>query len=83
MKNKNQDEEIDIDVTVATEYIMQTYSTSGETEEKEFRTTQELVHEVSEMAELTLKDMNKILSDIGYENTFIDGIATWVMFLRN
>lgn len=67
---------------LAIEYIEQNYTPTGDVEKKEFRTTLELIVEMSEMVTISMNDLNSILKDQGFRTIFIEGVSHWVMYLK-
>ena len=68
---------------LAIEYIEQNYTPTGDVEKKEFRTTLELIVEMSEMVAIDMSGLNSILMEKGFNTIFIEGVSNWVMYDRN
>ena len=65
---------------MATRYIDENYSPDGDVAQKEFRTTLELITEMSEMVSIGMNTVNRILQGKGFKTIFIDGVSNWVMY---
>ena len=65
---------------MATRYIDENYAPDGDVDQKEFRTTLELITEMSEMVDVVMRTVNKILHGKGFKTIFIDGVSNWVLY---
>jgi len=70
----------DKDVEALKTLIQSIYSPDGITEQKEFKTTAELIYELREMIPATGREMRTALSEMGFEIKYIDGTPMWVMY---
>ena len=70
----------DFDEQMVSRYIDENYSPDGDVSQKEFRTTLELITEMSEMVSIGMNTVNRILQGKGFKTIFIDGVSNWVMY---
>lgn len=70
----------DFNEQVVSSYIDENYSVTGEVDQKEFRTTLELITEMSEMVSVGMTTVNVILQEKGFKTTFIDGVSNWILY---
>jgi len=63
-------------------FLQAIYSNDGTTEQKEFRTTRDLIYELRDMITAGFKDMNEALSDLGYELEYLEGVPHWILYER-
>ncbi len=70
----------DFDEQIVVQYIDENYSPDGDVSQKEFRTTLELITEMSEMVSIGMNKVNRILQGKGFKTIFIDGVSNWVMY---
>lgn len=77
-KNRNNPSE-----ELVTAYIDANYTPYGEVEQKEFRTTRELIVELDETVTIGMSRLNKILKEKGFNTIFIEGISNWVLYIKN
>lgn len=77
-KNRNNPSE-----ELVTAYIDANYTPYGEVEQKEFRTTLELIIEMQEMSDVGMNELNKMLQEKGFKTIFIEGVSNWIMYEKN
>ena len=69
-----------INEQIFTNYIDENYETHGDVEQKEFRTTLELITETSEMVMVGMNTVNTILQKKGFKTIFIEGVSNWILY---
>lgn len=66
--------------TQLTEVIKQLYKPNGYSEQKDFKSSLELVYELSDMVEATTKEVSEVMSNLGFEITTIDNQACFIVY---
>lgn len=79
-ENENEDREPNVSEQLIIAYFNENYEPSGFVAQMEFRTTLELVNELSETVLVPMSVMNSILTKLGYRIKFIDGVSNWVLY---
>lgn len=82
-EDESKPEQRDSSVIILRKFIESIYSPTGYTEQKEFRSALELQYELRESMEVTITELNEILTSMGYELEFIEGMPHWVMYQKN
>lgn len=75
-------EEKNLTIDIAVSYISNNYSPLGETDQKEYVTSADIVRELSEMVSVSIADITKLMDDAGFKIEFIDGKPHWVVFQK-
>lgn len=76
----DQESKPNINEQIVASYIDENYEVYGEVEQKEFRTTVELVIELREMVIASMTTINKLLKEKGFCTIFIEGVSYWIMY---
>ncbi len=79
--NENQEANQATDNTMLKAFVAANYKVVGTSAEKEFRTSFELIHELSEYMTIDAVDLNTVLTELGYATKFIEGVPYWVMYM--
>lgn len=82
-EEESKPEQPDSSVIILRKFIESIYSPRGSTEQKEFRTAMELQYELRESVEVSITALNEVLTAMGYELEFIEGLPHWVMYQIN
>ena len=82
-EDESKPEQSDSSVIILRKFIESIYSPTGSTEQKEFRSALELQYELRESVEVTITALNEVLTAMGYELEFIEGMPHWVMYQKN
>jgi len=67
--------------TQLTEIIKQLYKPNGYSELKDFKTSLELVYELSDMMEVTTNQVSEVMNELGFEITTIDNQVCFIVFI--
>jgi len=82
-EDESKPEQPDSSVIILHKFIESIYAPNGSTEQKEFRTALELQYELRESVEVSITALNEVLTEMGYELEFIEGMPHWVMYQKN
>lgn len=81
-EDESKPERPDSSVIILRKFIESIYSPTGDTEQKEFRSALELQYELRESVEVSITALNEVLTAMGYELEFIEGVPNWVMYQK-
>lgn len=81
-EDESKPEQPDSSVIILRKFIEFIYSPSGSVEQKEFRSALELQYELRESVEVSVNELNDVLTDMGYQLEFIEGSPHWVMYQK-
>ena len=70
-------------IAVLTQYINVNYSNEGDTDQKEFRTSMEIIYELREMMDVSISLLNRTLNEMEFKMQFLEGVPNWVMYRKN
>ena len=59
------------------------FSPTGEPQQKDFRTTEEIEYMLRETVDVSFSDINKMMNKLGYQTKFLEGCPVWIVFLNN
>lgn len=76
-------EKPDSSAIILRKFIEANYQPEGDPENKEFRSALELQYELSESVSVSIRAINDLLTQLGYEIKFIEGVPNWVMYKKN
>lgn len=80
MEENKKHDEIDNRIQIFCDFISQNYTPVGESEDKVFKTSQELAYQIRETCEITAQDISVVMSRAGFKIRFIDGVPSWELF---
>lgn len=63
-------------------FIEASYTPSGSTEQKEFKTSVELIYMLRETIDVSIKVVNEVMNDLGFQMIFIDQLPNWVLYSK-
>lgn len=63
-------------------FIDSNYSSSGDTEQKEFKTSTELIYMLRESIDVSVRLINEVMEELEYEMIFIDQVPNWVLYSK-
>lgn len=69
--------------TQLTDIIKQLYKPNGFREQKEFKTSLELVYDLSDMLEVTTQQVAEVMTTLGYQVTTVDNAACFVVYTHD
>ena len=63
-------------------FIDSNYSSSGDTEQKEFKTSTELIYMFRESFDVSINLLNEVMEELVFKMIFIDQIPCWVLYSK-
>lgn len=63
--------------------INQLYKPNGFREQKEFKTSLELVYDLSDMLEVTTQQVAEVMTSLGFQVTTVDNAACFVVYTHD
>lgn len=64
-------------------FIEASYDPTGSTEQKEFKTSAELIYMLRETIDVSIKVVNEVMNDLQYQMQYIDQIPNWVLYSKD
>ncbi|MDR0830032.1 MAG: hypothetical protein LBN95_07980 [Prevotellaceae bacterium] len=58
------------------------YEPTGDNEKMEFRTTLEIINEMSEMADISKADLTAAMNEIGFGIQLMNGALCWIVYTK-
>jgi len=83
------DEQLDFDffeqsskkrIEQAKKFISAKYLSTGNPDNREFRTSMELQYEIREMIDLSTSTINEAMNELGFQVQFLDEKPNWVLY---
>ncbi|MDH6355470.1 hypothetical protein M2132_001813 [Dysgonomonas sp. PH5-45] len=65
------------------QFIDNCFTPSGVTESREFKSSAELIYMLREFDNPSMKLINEIMNESGYQLTFIAGVPNWIVYIKN
>jgi len=65
------------------EFIQNIFTPSGDTENKEFKTSSELVYMLREFNDTSLRAINEVMNELGFHVTTIENKVHWIVYTKN
>ena len=64
------------------QFIEANYRSTGNVDEKEFKSSMELEYEMQEMTEASINTINSVMNELGFQVQFLEGKPYWVVYLK-
>lgn len=76
------EEERNLKQDITVKYIQENYRALGETGEKEYITSADIVRELSEMVSISIAEVTDLMDKAGFEIEFIEGKPNWIVYRK-
>lgn len=64
------------------QFIEANYTPIGSTEQKDFKTSAELIYMLSETIDVSIKVVNEVMNELQYQMQYIDQVPNWVLYSK-
>ena len=64
------------------QFIEASYTPSGSTEQKEFKTSAEIIYILRETIDVSIKVVNEVMIDLKYQMQYIDQVPNWILYSK-
>ncbi|GAB6122288.1 hypothetical protein [Dysgonomonas termitidis] len=65
------------------QFIRENFDTSGDTEDKDFKTSAELAYMLRESIRPSVSLVSTVMEELGFRLTFIEGVPHWSIYLKD
>lgn len=76
------EEERNLKQDITVKYIQENYRALGETSEKEYITSADIVRELAEMVSISIAEVTDLMDKAGFKIEFIEGKPNWIVYRK-